>query len=135
MKKLIVVFLIVLIVIISSCGLSNNNLTVNEGDYALKVMDGMDDEIPILPHINLADEKFTFSYDMLSSYLPVGNYEINEDRLILITDDNKYKYVFKIADRSLFFIESESSDVKLIDTRLGIQIENNSEFVLSHSIQ
>lgn len=128
MRKLQMMFLIAMILIVSSCGLADNERTVNDGHYVLKVMD---DEIPILLNINISNNTFTFSYDMLSSYLPVGDYEIDEDRLILITDDNKYKYVFRIAGDSLFFIKSESSDVSLTDGRFGVQIENDSEFVFN----
>lgn len=32
------------------------------------------------------------------SYIAIGSYEVNDDNLILKTDDGKYKYVFKIKE-------------------------------------
>lgn len=128
MKKVLILIIVISTMLISSCGTSDNKIVLNEGDYFLKTTDY---ETIFLPTINLDNDKFTFSYDTLSSYLPVGSFEISENKLILKTDDNKYKYVFRIEDKSLFFIKSESLDVMLTDSSFGTQIENDSEFVFS----
>lgn len=89
----------------------------------------------VIPVISLSEEEnsFTFSYDILSSYLSVGSYENIDDKLILVTDDNKYKYVFEIVDEKILkFIEKESSPISLINKNsLREDIVDGTEFVLN----
>lgn len=79
--------------------------------------------------INEENGTFQFSYDVLSSYLPYGTYEINGTVLTATTKDGKYKYRFQIIDEdTLKFIEKGSADVSLIDDGFGVQIEDGTEF-------
>ncbi len=78
--------------------------------------------------IQIKDNTFSFTYDLLSSYYVYGNYKIEGNTLIATTNDGLYKYVFEIDGNELIFNENESSPVKLIDDRLGVQVENGSIF-------
>ena len=63
----------------------------------------------IKPSVTLQDKnRFEFFYSVESSYKAVGNYEINNEKLYLKTDDGKYQFVFAINDKSLIFIIKDS---------------------------
>lgn len=66
-------------------------------------------------------DRFSFGYDMLNSYLSIGTYKVVDDRYILTTDDNKYKYEFKKTEDGLIFDAANSSEVKLINSDMGIE--------------
>jgi len=69
-------------------------------------------EEPLKPTVLLEDNnKFSFTYSALSSYIAMGSYEVHDGSLILKTDDGKYKYVFKIEDGNLIFNAAESSEL------------------------
>jgi len=58
------------------------------------------------------DNKFSFMYSALSSYIPTGSYEIDQDSLILKPDDGmSNKYVFEITDGALVFKAEESTEI------------------------
>ena len=78
--------------------------------------------------VTIVGDKITFSYDFLSSYASIGTYSIDRSVLTMITDDEMYSYKFKIGEESLYFIEDESSEIKLTDETLGYEIEDNIEF-------
>jgi len=85
--------------------------------------------LPACLSLDPVSHEFTFSFDMLSSYLSYGTYEIIDDRLIATTNDGKYNYNFTIKDdKTLLFNKNESSSVKLIDSRLGEQIRDGCKF-------
>jgi hypothetical protein len=52
------------------------------------------------------------------------------DKLTMITDDGKLKYVFLIDRDKLIFQKDESSEVNLIDDRFGVKITDNEKFEL-----
>lgn len=84
-----------------------------------------------LPSLCLNEEErtFSFGYDLLSSYLPYGTYEIEDGILTARTGDGKYQYLFRVMeDGSLAFIEEGSSEVRLTDIRLGIPVEDGAKF-------
>ena len=66
----------------------------------------------IMPHITLEeDNRFTFAFSAISSYIARGKYEIKNDRLILKTDDGlNYEYGFDIKDEQLIFDAGNSSE-------------------------
>jgi len=129
MKKLLIGLLMLMTISLSSCGVSSTRFNVQDGSYNLSVIDG---DTPFLPCVKISESTFTFEYDVTSSYLSVGKYEINDNRLTLRTNDEKFKYTFRIDGDSLFFIESESSDVSLNDEKIGIKINDGSEFILNN---
>lgn len=63
------------------------------------------------PHIVLFEKEnsFEFFISSLSSYIPRGSYEIEEDRLILRTDDGKNVYTFRIEEHGVTFDSAYSS--------------------------
>jgi len=72
------------------------------------VMNGAEDFLD--PTVSLEDNnRFTFFYSALSSYIAMGSYEIEDDKLILKTDDGMNEYVFKIENETLIFNAGESS--------------------------
>ena len=74
---------------------------------------------------------FMFSYDPLSSYLPVGTFSQEDDVLLCRSDDELYLYAFRIVNETtLAFIQQESADVTLIDDRVGEQVTDGSVFLL-----
>ncbi len=88
------------------------------------------------PCINFdKDSTFTFSYSVLSSYLPYGTYEQKDNILTAKTDDGRYHYQFTcvgaVNNCVLFFDTEHSSDVTNIDTKmnLDVPIQNGSIFV------
>lgn len=67
------------------------------------------------PYVTLKENnQFEFVYSGISSYLPYGTYEIDDNRLILKTDDTKgdnaIKYEFQINDGTLIFNAKESTE-------------------------
>ena len=84
-----------------------------------------------IPALTLqSGHEFQFSYDMLSSYLPYGMYTIKGHILTAITYDGRYQYRFEIINEdTLRFLQDGSSDVSLIDERLGTAIHDGDLFV------
>lgn len=66
------------------------------------------------PHLtlNTVTKTFAFVSSMLSSYFPMGTYEITGDVLTATTDDGTQTYLFKVIDNNtLRFIQKGSSEV------------------------
>ena len=75
-----------------------------------------------VPFVELQeDNKFVFEYSALSSYLPVGTYEIKDSQLILKADD--HKYMFDIKKGKLVFKEKDSTPLALSDVKDGTVFE------------
>ena len=134
MKKLV---LLILVCCFLFCGCSQNvNDFLNtpvypnlSGEYVM-VVDNLE-EGNALPKITYNDytKEFTFTYDLLSSYLSVGKVKQVGNKKIMTTNDEKYKYVFEILNTyTLKFVANESSSVQLIDKNLGIPIEDGAIF-------
>lgn len=106
-----------------------SEIKVSEGEYRMKAPLGA--EPLFVPGLTIGEgSSFTFSYDLASSYMPYGTYEIKEDILTASTSDGLYQYRFKIKeDDTLVFLEEGSSKVKLTDDNLGIAVLDGSEFV------
>ena len=58
-----------------------------------------------------SDRTFSFTFSLLSSYLPHGTYETDGDRIILYTDDRENHYTFRRDGENLIFISGESSAI------------------------
>ena len=70
-----------------------------------------------------------FSYDVLSSYINIGTYEINDNILTATTSDEKYHYVFEIVDENtLSFLEEQSSKITVFDTAFSVVPQNGAVF-------
>ncbi len=103
-----------------------------EGKESIKTYTLVSDETDLpLPTLTLDQEggTFSFAYDVLSSYLAVGTYEINGDKVELTTEDGTFHYTFYSADEdTLRFSADESSDVQLTDNRIGAVITDGAVF-------
>lgn len=67
--------------------------------------------------IDLEDNKFSFYFDALSSYIAVGSIETENNGYFLrcITDDEKYVYNFRItAADTIIFVAEDSSPIDMI---------------------
>lgn len=128
MKK----FSLFIIILSILTGCTNNKSIVSfQNDTKIYVLNNNKNEFTPEIVLNTIDNTFSFSYDVLSSYLSVGTYIESQERLELITDDGKYHYVFDIVDEStLKFNKDESSNVTLIDNRIGIELNNGAEFIM-----
>lgn len=127
MKKTVIGFIIFMIFLLAGCNSNNDIDTVENGSYVLE-QEGT--EAILLPYVKVSNDEIIFVYDLLSSYLSIGTYEINHGKLTMTTDDNKYIYVFEIDGDNLIFQESESSSVKLIDGRFGVKVTDKLIFRL-----
>jgi len=128
MKKIILSLIAVLVLILlASCTIKNDTSTVKEGTYE---MEHETSEVPISPQLTISEDRISFSYDLLSSYFPVGSYTIENPRLTMMTDDKLYQYTFEINGDSLVFLQNESSAVKLLNKRMGIAITDQAVFTL-----
>ena len=103
-----------------------------EGKESIKTYTLVSDETDLpLPTLTLDQEEgtFSFAYDVLSSYLAVGTYGINGDKVELTTEDGTFHYTFYSADEdTLRFSADESSDVQLTDNRIGAVITDGAVF-------
>ena len=103
-----------------------------EGKESTKIYTLVSEETDLpLPTLTLDQEEgtFSFAYDVLSSYLAVGTYEINGDKVELTTEDGTFHYTFYSADEdTLRFSADESSDVQLTDNRIGAVITDGAVF-------
>ena len=102
-----------------------------DGDYCLFLPSDEQKENKSIPSLKVSrNGEFTFSYDALSSYLSYGNYEIEGNRLIAVTEDQKYHYQFITTDYgALLFDAKNSSEILLTDSK-----QNVDNFMIDGSI-
>lgn len=87
------------------------------------------DDSPLIPCLTLSDDgTFTFSYDLLSSYLSCGTYTIENGRLMARTDDGLHHFVFQAEKGQYIFLQKESSEISLIDKNIGIPVKDKAVF-------
>lgn len=126
MKHRYLVFLLMMIsIILVGCKSEQSVETIKNGTY---IMEGKEVDAVLFPSITISDNEFTFVYDLLSSYMPRGTYSIEDDLLMMTTDDKQYTYVFEIDGDNFIFQEDKSSLVSLIDDRLGVKITDQASF-------
>ncbi|CRZ35444.1 hypothetical protein DFR55_14817 [Herbinix hemicellulosilytica] len=105
-KYLYIIILLFMVFVLTACS-SKKSSEIEHRAYVMT-----ESEEPIKPTVILSDDnKFSFSYSPLSSYIAIGTYEIDDSNIILKTDDGLYKYVFKIEDGALIFNANESSSI------------------------
>lgn len=127
MKKIHIFFLILLFVFL---GCENNAIILSSGTYQSE-----NDQLGTEPFraslvIDSEKNRFTFSYDSLSSYFSEGPYIIKEDVLTGTTEDGRFVYLFQIIDsETLAFIETGSSKIRLLDDRFGEAVNDGMRFV------
>ncbi len=85
-----------------------SKLPVISFDVTYRYRDSQD---PIEPRISLnpTEKKYAFSYSGFSSHMPIGDYEIVDDKLYLWEDDSKKEaYVFDVTEEGYVF-DAEAS--------------------------
>lgn len=102
----------------------NGNKQNNTKTYTLK-----DDSEEFISQIIIdeSNNTFMFSYDVMSSYLAVGQYTESKGQLKLKTDDGKYHYTFDIIDENTLKFKQENSS--RINRITGNEIADGAEFV------
>ncbi len=119
MKKTFLLIFVAIAILSFMAGCSKDS-TVTESNLPLGVYQFQESDEPVKPNVVLDDNnQFVFNYSVLSSYLPIGTYQIETDQLILKTDDGKYEYIFLIKDNTLIFNKDESSSLQLGDIADG----------------
>ena len=136
MKKTLVLLVLICCSLLCGCSKEDIQNFMNtpvypniSGEYVM-VVDNLK-EGNVLPKLIFDDYKkeFTFTYDLLSSYLPTGKVEQVGNKKIMTTNDGKYTYVFEMLNSYTFkFVAEESSNIKLTDDSLGIQITDGAIF-------
>ena len=119
--------MVLILLFLTACNSSNVVITVKDGTYVLEQTATKGD---VLPQVNISNGNITFTYDLLSSYLPYGTYTIEGDILTMTTTDKKYKYLFQVKGDKLIFHKDKSSKSNLTDDRLGFKITDKDEFKL-----
>lgn len=119
-------FCILLLSILCGCTISKtDNLLL--GKYIFE-----DSKEIIKPYVLLKENnKFLFEYSALSSYLNYGTYKVENDILILTTEDEAYTYVFQIDNGNLYF-DSELS-TEIISYKEDPLIGDGSKFILLYN--
>ena len=75
--------------------------------------------------------EFTFVYDPLSSYLNWGKVTRKGNKLICITDDGLYTFVFEVIDsETVAFVASGSEELMVFDEITSDRIEDGTCFHL-----
>ena len=124
MKKLCLVLFLMIAVSSFMAGCANHN-TAEESGPVLGIYELQEADEPVKPNLVLEEQnRFVFNYSALSSYLPIGSYEVDQDYLTLKTDDGEYQYVFEIKNNTLVFHQEESSPISLGN------VEDGSVFVI-----
>lgn len=121
--KLIAVSAIALM--LCSCS-SNTECLLSSGTYSAR-----QEESAIPPSITLdfSDNTFTFTYDVLSSYLPYGSFERDGSTITAETSDGEYTYIFEVMDNeTIAFVQKGSSDVN--DVSGETAVADGMEFML-----
>ena len=84
--------------------------TANATPIRTYIFTGSEDIIK--PSVTLFDNGvFSFTFSAISSYLGIGTYEIENDRLTLHTDDGQFTYVFDMVEDHLEFDAAASSEI------------------------
>ncbi|MBQ3151734.1 MAG: M56 family metallopeptidase [Clostridia bacterium] len=74
---------------------------------------------------------FMFVYDLLSSYLSTGTYEVVDNEITATTYDGKYKYVFKVINRKeLQFDAKKSLYAPVTNEDLSYSLHHGDSFIL-----
>lgn len=86
-----------------------DSVDVQAGVYVLEHFDGG----LAVPNLILSDDdRFTFTYSILSSNIPAGSYDIEDDHLVLTVDTeggDAVSYVFEIDDGKFIYRQDQSA--------------------------
>lgn len=107
MKRLIaVMLLIVLCITISACAEKSSDKGLELRKYSFQESD---DIVPASVTL-MEDNKFQFIFSAMSSYICMGSYSVDGDKLLLNADEGGFYYTFNITADGLVFDAENSSD-------------------------
>lgn len=107
-KKYWFLLCLVLCLAVLACGCENRPILT--GTYRL-VKHGKS-PAPVRPSVILSkNNKFYIHASVFSSYMPVGSYKMDDDRLTMTTYEGRYTYVFLLDGDKLIFQAGESSEI------------------------
>ncbi len=135
-KKLILLFAVIFCVGAVVVGvLLNANKVIyglSEGTYTAGNVESI--RTPASITFDFEKSTFTFCYDLLSSYLPQGTWEIEKGKVIATTDDKNHVYIFDIVDHdTIAFVQKGSSILTYIDDKITThpKIVDGTKFIFS----
>lgn len=79
--------------------------------------------------LDMDKQSFVFTHDPLSSYLSIGTFTIDGDKLTAATDDGRYTYTFRLTGEDTLAFESKGSS--LLFPRSGQSPADGTIFQLS----
>lgn len=126
-KRLTGIIIILVLIALSACNASDKSIAIKNGTY---YYEQSGEEQGFSPYVTISDHDIIFSYDALSSYMPIGTYTVEDNILTMRTDDKNYTYVFQLKKDQLVFLKDDSSALTLIDHKTGIEITDHAEFNL-----
>jgi len=129
MKKRAVFFVFIVVLIILFLTWYTNNHISNNVKYGTYYME-VDTEPGISPFVIISESQISFTYDLLSSNLSLGNYSIEGDILTMTTYDGNEKYVFQIDGDTLIFLENGSSLIKSKNEIEKVKVTDKAKFRL-----
>jgi len=91
-------------------GLIQNGMMGSLDSEPIRVYVFEESEDVVKPSVALYEnEEFSFTFSAISNYWGHGTYEINDNHMILKTNDGSYQYVFEMVDDALVFVADDSS--------------------------
>lgn len=126
MRKILTICLLLCFVSCSGNHSSKEVADHREQRYILET----DEPIPMAILILHPDNNtFVFSHDITDSTVPNGKYEIEDNVLILIVDEDSKEYYFDIIDENtLQFSQFKSDQIELLGHR--VVLSDGSRFIL-----
>lgn len=91
---------------------------VQLGRYIMEHEDEWELFVPVISFYE--NHEFSFGWSVRSSYYAFGTYEIQDQDVILNTDDGMYQYTFRAEGDSLIFDRERSSEIKTYEGELEV---------------
>lgn len=118
MKKLWLVLFVGILSLLITATACEKKVTIKALEQRTYVYEDSDDIIK--PNVTLkADNRFQFNFSPLSSYIGFGTYSLDGNTLVLHTDDDNYRYTFKIVEGKstclVFDAEDSSENIHFAD--------------------
>lgn len=110
-----------------ACGKEEQETALHAGTYQ---MECEDEEAFFVPGMTLKEDgECYFFTSMLSSYMYIGTWEIQDKELILKGDDGAWEYRFVIQAEDAFTFDEENSS-KVITYKGDVPVADGAKFVL-----
>lgn len=126
-RILSILIIFCLLLSMSACKKEQEAVTLADGTYTME--QSGEDEL-FCPNVMISYGRFSFTYDFLRSYKPIGTYTIEGDTVTMETDDKKLKFVFRVDGDTLIFQEKESSKIDSEGDYFTVKIPDQAKFIL-----